>query len=727
MTFRRKSISRRDFIKYSMAAGAAASLPFQRAFVPKAQGAVAAVGPYGLVSPQLTKFKDLIRGIGTDIPLAASDGSVYWKNGKPFQGPVANADAIATHYTIDIGEYRDVLHSELAPYGGTRLRGFGQGGTFKHLGEVIVAQKNTPVQITFNNLLTQNQAVANDPTLPMPAGNRWDRTAIHIHGGFVPWISDGGPFDWWAPDGSAGTSFLNNAVLNPGAAPNQAEYYYPNNQTGRLVWYHDHAWGVTRTNAYSGIASGYVIADPVGEAAFDAANTGVPSALNLGAINSTFFYLVFQDKMFIPPGGPPKDYPAIFDLRTGDLFYAYFYNTAFYGPQGAPSFGGALLPLPVPSCVPEFFGDTMLVNGTAYPTLEVEARPVRIRMLNACNARFLNPRLVGTAGTTFPNNAEPNIKVNGPSFIQIGTEGGYLPAATPVAGPKFPQLLMAPAERADLVVDFTGIAAGTEFLLYNDAPGPFPGGASVFDNYPGNPKTPWSLPGFGPNTRTLMKFKVKAPSGTVTPLPATINTAIAGLNDPLLVAQTPGVPNPIPTSVMVNGSAVPVSAVRTLTLSEGFDQYGRLQQFLGNNLQASGSVAGFFGRPYVDPPTEVIPAGSVEVWQLINTTADTHPIHFHLVNVQILYRQPVKTKGFTGTITVVPQGPAVAPDFNELGYKETVRMNPGTVTTVIMKFDLPAVPFTVPASPRTGGNEYVFHCHILEHEEHDMMRPVVVI
>jgi spore coat protein A len=136
-------------------------------------------------------------------------------------------------------------------------------------------------------------------------------------------------------------------------------------------------------------------------------------------------------------------------------------------------------------------------------------------------------------------------------------------------------------------------------------------------------------------------------------------------------------------------------------------------------------VKGTFGRAYTDPPTETIAAGATEVWQIANLTGDTHPIHFHLVNLQIISRQPFKA----GTYNGVPSytGPARPPEPIEMGWKETVRMNPGEVTTVIAKFDLPVVPFTVPVSPRTGGNEYVYHCHILEHEEHDMMRPLVVL
>jgi spore coat protein A len=178
------------------------------------------------------------------------------------------------------------------------------------------------------------------------------------------------------------------------------------------------------------------------------------------------------------------------------------------------------------------------------------------------------------------------------------------------------------------------------------------------------------------------------------------------------------------------------TAVRNLTLNEDFDQYGRLRQLLGTdtpNLVGAG-----FGLEYLAPATEVVNAGDTEVWKIWNLSADTHPVHFHLVNVQVLSRQPfVFSKG-----QFLPAAAARGPEPNELGWKETVQMHPGEVTTVIMKFDLPQdLPFNVDTSPRATAtndgmglpvdpnvkyHEYVWHCHILEHEEHDMMRPLVV-
>jgi spore coat protein A len=149
-----------------------------------------------------------------------------------------------------------------------------------------------------------------------------------------------------------------------------------------------------------------------------------------------------------------------------------------------------------------------------------------------------------------------------------------------------------------------------------------------------------------------------------------------------------------------------------------------LIQLLGTNVPLNNRGHGF-GRGYVDAATETPANGDIEVWQIANLTGDTHPIHFHLVNVQIISRQPFRVSNYNGTPTYT--APAQPPDLSEAGWKDTVRMNPGEVTTLIMQFKLPAVPFAVPSSPRVGGNEYVWHCHILEHEEHDMMRPLVVL
>jgi len=341
----------------------------------------------------------------------------------------------------------------------------------------------------------------------------------------------------------------------------------------------------------------------------------------------------------------------------------------------------------------------------------------------------------------------------GPPMYQIGTECGFLPAPVVFNSPPRPigfqsaaapystvwnvnrySLLLAPAERADVVIDFAG-KAGKTYVLYSDAPAPFPGGDIRNDYFYGMPNltqiggSAGPAAGYGPNTRTLMTITVTA--GPQDPVPTAtwltqIKTALASR-----VAQL-----------------IPPSQVgaykRELTLNETFDVYGRLIQMIGTNVSIytnPGNIP-FFGRFFEDPATEVVNAGATEIWEIYNTTGDTHPIHFHLVNVQIINRQPYDPAQLPN---VVFTGPARVPDANEKGWKETVRMNPGEVTRVIMQFTLPTgMPFTQPTStratlglpgaglpgtPPTGKiyHEYVYHCHILEHEEHDMMRSLIVV
>jgi len=609
---------------------------------------------------------------------------------------VAQKDALSTatldHYSISIKEFTQQLHPDLP--NPTRLWGYYDttaGGTQTHLGSIIIAKQNTPVQITFTNELLNAHPLPVDTSVPgAETGQLVNRVAVHLHGGKVPWISDGGPFDWWAPDGTTGPSFLNNQVLNPGAGLNQAEYYYPMNESARLLWYHDHAFGITRLNAYAGIASGCLVRDAFEQ---NLINTfSIP-----GFIPGTEIPLVIQDKTFFD--GTDTAYTNyVTGALPGDLWYPYVYDPLRWmlmpGPSGPP---------PIPSCVPEAFGDTMLVNGVVYPYVEVEPRKYRFRVLDACNARFCNLKLYYAQGATFPNSAEPNLKNPGPNFLQIGNEGGFLSSKP---GPALlPNVVMGPGERADLIVDFSKVPVGSYLILYNDAPSPFPAGDPLYDFYPGSKKNPViPTPGFGPNTRTLLQFRV-VPLGQVTGDTAKDPKQTAPLKLPQITPLATTLPP------------------RDLTLNEDFDQFGRLMQTLGTNVRPDPAKP-TFGRALLDLPTETITAGDTEIWRIFNLTADTHPMHFHLINVQVIGRQPFNAKHYNGTPSFT--GAMLPPAPNETGWKETVRANPGECLMVIAKFDLPTVPFIVPPSPRTGGNEYVWHCHILEHEEHDMMRPVVV-
>jgi spore coat protein A len=674
-------ITRRQFIKLSALAAAGLAVPYGWLSSPTEALAFSQSGA-------LKKFIQPMRVVGgSGIPVMTSDPASsnpgWWQPG-------------VTHYTIDIGQYEDKLHPDLP--NPTRLRGYGQGGVFRHLGGIITAKRGEPVQVTFRNNLPPDYILPVDDTIMGVDVNHTNRACVHVHGAYIQWVSDGGPFAWWDPYGNKGPSYTN--VLNPSQGENEAENYYPNQQGSRMMWYHDHTIGMTRTNAYAGEASGFVI--------YDDYELSLVKKNNLpGPIDPRTVYMIFQDKIFVRENIEVIDptWPTVVSgSRPGDLWYAHEYDPYRWtiGSNGTP---------PANSCIPEFFGDTMLVNGLAYPTLVLEQRQYRFRMLNACQARFLKPRLVFAKGNSFPDNTEPNLKAPGPGFIQIGTEGGFLPYPALVNWPKMITLLMAPAERCDLIVDLRDIPAGSTLILYSDAPAPYPMGDDVNDYYAGNPLNPASgAPGYGPNTRTLLQIKVVKCKGA--PDPSITLPPVLHPTDPFLVRQVPGKPTHFPADVQV----------RYLTMNEDFDEYGRLLQRMGTDQSI---YPGTFGRAYMDDPTEVIKAGKTEVWEVLNLTSDVHPFHIHLTNAQVLSRQPFDSANYAGGKPTYT-GAMYAPDPNELGWKETVRMNPGEVTRILMKFDLAKVPFSYPESPRTGGYEYVWHCHILEHEEHDMMRPLII-
>ncbi len=665
----------------------------------------------------LKKFFQPLRGVfpldPNGIPVAVPDA---------FAAPVTGA----AHYSLSVAQYTDHLHPAL---GLTTLWGYKPAVTLggpvaqRHLGGIIVAQRGTPIQLTLTNTLPATHILPVDTSANFTdAQQRQNMTTTHLHGGLVSWISDGGPFSWFTPDGQYGPSTASAAgniykLLNPDLQPGQAEYYYPNDQSARMVWYHDHAHDLTRLNAYAGIASAYIIRD-----AFEGnlRNMGLPDFVENGGREIP---IVIQDKIFVGPNILTSDPTWPGPTGVGSLWYPHTYEPDRWElgdnrPLGDP---------PDPSIVAEMFGDTMLANGTVFPEATVEARRYRLRILNACQARFLNLQLYvddgSPDGITINRNTMKPTNAAGPDFLVLGTEAGFLPKPVAVPANKVfdpttldGSLITGPAERWDLIVDFSRFAR-QKVILYNDAPAPFPGGDPINDYFPGAPGNPTQpQPGFGPNTRQILRFKVVPATSADPPLHITTSTDLTPDLTPFLVP--PGVA--VQKGVLNLPPGVPV---RQLTLNEAFDGYGRLIQLLGTNQAQNGA----FGRAYEDPATETPSAGATEVWQIANLTGDTHPIHFHLVNVQVLGRQPFNVDTYSGTPSYT--GPARGPDRTELGWKETVRMHPGEVTTVIMRFDLPAAPphVVVPLSPRTGGHEYVWHCHILEHEEHDMMRPLVVM
>jgi spore coat protein A len=287
--------------------------------------------------------------------------------------------------------------------------------------------------------------------------------------------------------------------------------------------------------------------------------------------------------------------------------------------------------------VPEFFGTHVVVNGRVSPYLEVEPRPYRFRLLNASNARVFQLSLI------------PQQK-----FIQIGTDGGLL--AAPV---ELGELLIAPGERADLVVDFRG-REGRRIMLVNDAPAPYPAGG-------------------GPVPGLVLQYRVSRP------LRESVNPG----RIPDTLARLPRL------------KEMEASKTRRLKLLEIMASAGQPHRVLLD------------GRRFMDPITEDPAAGSIEIWEFVNTTQDAHPIHLHAVHFQLLNRIPFDVNRHQQTSEVVFTGEALAPLPHEGGWKDTILCPPGQVTRIITPFA--GVP-----------GRFVWHCHMLEHEDNEMMRPYLI-
>ena len=746
-------ITRRQFLKGAAATGIGLALPLKFG--------VRRAYPFAQSPTNIRKFVTTLPGLG---PAGANNIGQYLplatKTTTTFAGLPTDV------YNIGVKPFGEKMHPDLKK--ATHFWGYYDlaTGDQKYLAGVIVAKRGTPVLLNVTNQLPNKELIPIDPTLAASATQTVgqlpkNRIVTHLHGGLTPWFSDGTPFQWFTPSGMTGASFMNVPGTNP--PPGTATYYYPMDQSARLVWYHDHAIGITRTNAYAGIASALIITDAFETFLLDQGL--LPDLVGIP--------LVIQDKTFVASNILTQD-PTWKWGKESDLWYPHEYefnNGPFpactLNPKGRVEYGPcvdppAVLPdssfytLPNPSVVPEFFADTAMVNGAPYPMVNVTDKTFRFRILNGSQARFWHLNLYYESSTP----GEANTSSPGPAMYQVGTEGGFLPAVAvhpngipcPLTDPDTANqdgpfnLLLAPAERADVLIDFTGLA-GSSFILFNDAPGPFPGGDPRNDYFTGDPDqtasggAPSTVAGHGPNTRTIMKIVVG--SGSPGPLPnvTTLNTALANNFN----GGNPGVPPQQPPLLApFNASSgqfeIPAGTpIRNITLNEDFDEFGRLLQRGGTDTPFTNNQRGTtFGQNFLDSITEVVSAGAVEAWDIYNNTGDTHPWHFHLVNVQVVGRGifafttdslgfPIPTFGSFTDLSGTA-GKLTPPDPNEQGWKETVRMNPGEITRVIIRFDLPTLPASMgdPVSLRTGGHEYVHHCHILEHEEHDMMRTLKV-
>jgi spore coat protein A, manganese oxidase len=558
-------------------------------------------------------------------------------------------NAAGNHFTVGAYPITQDLGLGTNPATGlpyqTPLFGYGpDAASATYPGRTFEVQSGAPIAVTWVDGLPAQHVAQIDPTLldvgMAGMGISYDPLTnsisggipfvTHLHGGHTDAVFDGTPEQWWNAGGAMGMDYYDTQVTNPTQPVNT--FTYRNDQQSATLWYHDHAMGVTRLNAYAGMAGFYLVRD-----AYDTGLANNPLGLPAGAYEMG---LAIQDKQF---------------LSDGEIWFAanaQSYTDPVSGHTGT-----------VASTLPEEFGDVVLVNGKAWPKMNVEAKRYRFRIINGSDSRFYTMML---------SNAN-NLGTSAMPIWQIGTDQGLL--NNPV---KMATLTIAPGERVDFVLDFSKFKPGTRFVMTNSAPAPFPGGAKVTAG----------------TTDRIMAFDVVAATGPDTSLPMSTATNLRPAN-----------PIPAPTIV---------APTRALTLYETTDALGRITPLMGTPTSSA---------EFMDPITENIAYdpvnGTTEVWQIFNTTADTHPIHLHQVGFQVLTRQSFSTKlvnlGLSATgVTMWGMsktkllGTPVLAAGNEVAWKDTIQLNPGEVITVRAKFDLPG--------------KYVTHCHILSHEEHDMMR-----
>jgi FtsP/CotA-like multicopper oxidase with cupredoxin domain len=433
--------------------------------------------------------------------------------------------------------------------------------------------------------------------------------------------------------------------------PGFATFQYPNTQRESTIWYHDHTLGMTRLNVYAGPAGFFLVrGGPEGDKAIIDSRFGTTAVLPGPApkegdkfpSNRTYYEIsiALQDRSF---------------NSDGSLFYPD--SRSFFD-----EFAGPYIPFSNVSPIwnPEFFGNTIMVNGNTWPFQQVEQRRYRLRFLNGCQSRFL----------ILDFNEIPGIEV-----WQIGNEGGFLAAPVNLTADNGNRLLMGLAERADMIVDFTNVPVGN-YVLANVGPDePFGGGVPGVD-------FPVADPG---STGQILEFRVVpsvAPDPT-TPPQFLVLPAIGALPAP--------------------ARSRPLALIELM--SDVHD--GPSEAVLGT-VNANGEAT---HQMWSHPVSENPSVGDTEVWEFHNFTEDAHPMHIHEVAFEVVNRQGITfTQDEMGHIhDVEPTGSPRGPESWESGFKDTVIAYPGEVTRVRMKF--------------VNGGQFVWHCHIVEHEDNEMMRP----
>jgi FtsP/CotA-like multicopper oxidase with cupredoxin domain len=489
----------------------------------------------------------------------------------------------------------------------------------------------------------------------------------HVHGAVgVGDESDGYAEAWYLPaanDIPAGYAtvgtwndfFEGKAMSSYGASwgTGFAVFQYPNENRASTIWYHDHALGMTRLNVYAGPAGFYIVrGGPAGDKAVLDSRTGTTAVLPGPAP-------IEGDKF--PPNKTYYEFPIAIQDRAFNADGSLFYPDSREFFDGATAEDPGFIPFTDLSPIwnPEFFGNTIMVNGNTWPFQTVEQRRYRLRFLNGCQSRFLILDFSGIPGV---------------EVWQIGNEGGCLAAQVNLSAENGNLLLMGLAERADLIVDFTNVPVGN-YVLGNIGPDePFSGGEPPGDFDVADPDT----------TGQIMQFRV---------VPA--------------VAPDPSTP---PQFLVLPAIAPLPAPVRTrrLALLERASEFwdGPAEAMLGT-VDADGNPT---AKMWADPVTENPSEGDTEVWELYNGTADAHPMHIHEVTFEVVNRQDlVANDDGEAILPFRLVGDPTPPEQWEKGLKDTVVSYPGQVIRVKAQFNTPG--------------QFVWHCHIVEHEDNEMMRP----
>ena len=683
-------VSRRKFLKIGFAGGAAMFLPWHFK-LPKALAQI----PVATLDPaDIPKYQTAM----LIPPVMPKAGVIKQQGGK-------NID----YYEISVKQFAQ----QILPVGlpATTVWGYGSvngAGSKRPLllhnapSLTIEALRDTPIRIKWINELVDANGDYLPHLLPVDQTLHWanppggetgrdtrptfDSTpgpyngpvpmVTHVHGAIgVGDESDGYAEAWYLPaagnipndyatKGTWYDFFANKAYTKFGVTweAGSATFQYPNANRASTIWYHDHTLGMTRLNVYAGPAGFYILRGK-GSGVIDT-NTGLEAVLPGPApkdgdkfpSNKTYYEIpiAIQDRSFNSNG-------SLFYPDTREFFDGIFGD---FIPDGEFS----------PIWNPEFFGNTMMVNGNTWPFQVVEKRRYRFRFLNGCQSRFL----------ILDFNQIPGVEV-----WQIGNEGGYLAAPVNLTATNGNRLLMGLAERADVIVDFNNVPVGN-YVLGNVGPDePFGGGVPGVDFPMADPAS----------TGQIMQFNV-VPSPV--PDPTT----------PSQFMQLPAI-TPLP----------PETVTRPLALIEkmgmGYDANGDplegpVEALLGtvgpDSIDPNTPAGVWIERKWMEPTTENPAVGATEVWEFYNTTGDAHPMHVHEVAFEVVNREGL-VLDVNGEVVEPIQldGVITPPEPWETGFKDTVTAYPGQVTRIRAQFNTPG--------------QFVWHCHIVEHEDNEMMRP----